>query len=88
VSTMAFDLGTTLQRELASLSTPSRRSNKNHSGRSLRKSANGAEWLARVGGRSSDTAAIYAPADAHLCVVVPATVGWNADGTPRREPRW
>jgi len=42
---------------------PSRRSNKNNSGRAGRRAYNGQQTLAAVGGRASDVAAIYHGAD-------------------------
>jgi hypothetical protein len=85
---MAFDLGSFMQRELAKTAVPSRKAVKVRSGKAGRRAANGQKWLASVGGLRSDTAAIYAPADYEMCKVVSHDVGWNADGTPRREPRW
>jgi hypothetical protein len=81
---MAFNLAQFMQTQ----TTPSRKSNKVKSGRSGRKSYNGQKALAAVGGRRNTTDAIYAPPETHLCKVVSSDVGWNEDGTPRREPRW
>lgn len=85
---MAFDLTSFLQRELAKSSdTPSRRSNKNKSGRALNKAHNSRKALLKVGGYSNNIQAIYAPPGEALCITVPHSVGWLPDGKPRREPR-
>ncbi len=82
---MAFDAMTFMQRYLANPSdAPSKRSVKNRSGRAGRKQANGARWVARVGGFADDVRATYAPADTEMCRVVPNNVGWLPDGRPRR----
>jgi hypothetical protein len=47
---------------------PSKRSNKNHSGRRNIKQARGREWEASVGGYKNLMRAIYAPPDKALCV--------------------
>jgi hypothetical protein len=57
-----------LVKSLATTTTiPSKRSNKNRSGRSGVKAAHGRAWVAAVGGTTDLTKAIYAPADKHLC---------------------
>lgn len=81
---MAFNLAQFMREQ----SVPSRKSNRVKSGRSGRKAYNGQKTLAAVGGLRSTAAAIYAPADYEMCKVVSSDVGWNIDGTPRREPRW
>ena len=81
---MAYDLRTAMQRELTSLSTPSKRQVRNASGRAGRKSHNGQKALQKVGGYRNVMDAIYAPADKELCVVVPDSTGRKADGTPNR----
>lgn len=83
-----FDVHSFLQRELAKPTSPSRRSNKNKSGRAGRRAWNGQRNLSSVGGYSNAVQAIYAPADKELCVVVPMETGWLPDGRPNREPRW
>lgn len=81
---MAFDAMTFINNYMQSSGAPSKRSVKNKSGRAGRKAYNGRQTLARVGGVSSTMAAIYAPADRNLCVVVPHDVGWKANGDPNR----
>lgn len=85
---MAFDLQSFLTRQLATSETPSRRTNKNQSGRSGRKRYSSQQTLRAVGGYANQVQAIFAPPAQELCVVVPtAHVGWLPDGRPRREPR-
>jgi hypothetical protein len=82
---MAFDLNSFMQTQLRQTgSAPSRRSNKNHSGRTGRKAHNGRKALQKVGGSSNLIKAIYAPADKNLCVVVPMETGWLPNGQPNR----
>jgi hypothetical protein len=83
-----FDVNTFMQRELAALAVPSKRSVKNKSGRASRKQLRSAAVLQAVGGFSSTTSAVFAAPDHKMCrVVETAKVGWKPDGTPRREPR-
>jgi hypothetical protein len=83
-----FDLGAFMQKELARTgNAPSRRTNKQRSGRTLRKQANSQATLARVGGFRNPVRAIYAPANTNMCHVVDSNVGWLPNGQPRREPR-
>lgn len=68
--------------------TPSKRANKNRSGRSGRKAYQGRKMIAAVGGYRENESAIFAEANTEMCHVVPtATTGWMPDGiTPRRMP--
>lgn len=65
---------------------PSRRANKNRSGRAGRKAYNGRKWVQAVGGTSDMARAMYAPADKELCKVVPGDTGYR-NGKPFRSPR-
>lgn len=81
---MAWDALEFVTRQLAQGEVPSRRAVKNRSGRTGRKQYQGQKTLARVGGVSSHMAAVYAPADKELCVVVDSRRGWLPDGRPNR----
>ena len=81
---MAFDLEAALQRALAATAAPTKGQIKARSGRARRGAANGQKVLQAVGGRASWVQASLAPDGTELCKVVPMTVGWNADGTPKR----
>ena len=80
-----FDAMTFLQKELTKTGgAPSRRYNKNTSGRASRKQANGLRSQQAVGGMKNLTKAMLAPADAKLCRIVPNSTGWKVDGSPQR----
>ena len=81
---MAFDLEAALQRARVATAAPTKRQVRTASGRAGRRAANGQKVLQAVGGRASWVQASLAPDGAELCRVVPMTVGWNADGTPKR----
>ena len=65
-------------------SYPSRRQNKNKSGRQYNKSANGRRDILSVGGYSNPYLAIFAPQGKELCHVVPMETGMR-DGKPFRD---
>lgn len=64
---------------------PSKRGNKNRSGRRGLKAYRGHKWVAAVGGMKDPIRAIYAPADHEMCRVVPMTTGMR-NGVPWRSP--
>jgi hypothetical protein len=64
---------------------PSKRSNKNRSGRRGLKAYRGSKWVSAVGGMKDTVRAIYAPADYEMCRVVPFDTGMR-DGEPFRSP--
>jgi len=68
-------------------SIPSKRSNRNKSGRAGRRMYNGRRTLNAVGGFARDADAIYADADTEMCVVVDPRKGYMPDGTLNRDPR-
>jgi hypothetical protein len=67
-------------------SVPSKRQNRNRSGRAGRRMYNGLQTVQSVGGYASPLNAIYAPSDKELCVVVDPRTGYKPDGTPNRDP--
>lgn len=69
-----------------STTDPSKRRNKQHSGRAGRRMYNGLQTIQAVGGYANDIDAIYAPSDKELCVVVDPRVGYNDAGEPNRDP--
>ena len=74
--------GTTLD---TSNGTPSKRSNKNRSGRAGVKAYRGRNWVRNVGGFNSFEEAVLAPCDYEMCKVAPTeTTGWYPNGDPRR----
>lgn len=85
---MGFDIKAQFEKAMKNAEVPSRRANKNKSGRASRKAHNGNRSLQGVGGFRNTVQAIYAPGDHKMCVVVDSSRGWNPDGTPIREPRW
>ena len=67
-------------------STPSKRANKNRSGRQMRKTANGQKTLQRAGGSMNLTDLMLdTTAYRELCHTVPAKTGY-VDGRPFRSP--
>ena len=81
---MAFDLQSSLQRAQASLEAPSKRQNRNRSGRASRRTYNGQRTLQAVGGRTTWWAAALADEGAPLCKVVQEMVGRTEGGQLKR----
>lgn len=68
------------------IEVPSKRANKNRSGRAGRKAYQGRKWASAVGGTTDLWKAVTAPADAELCKVVDPRRGFTNEGTPFRSP--
>jgi hypothetical protein len=80
-----FDMLAFVERELQKTGVaPSKRYNRNTSGRASRRQLRGQARLQAVGGMSNLTKAMLAPADTKLCRIVDPRTGWKVDGSPQR----